>query len=184
MDNTRQTTSLLPHCIPCRSHCCRYSSPILDQDERDKIVALTGKDYFERIVTGDGVYYVVGRKSDGSRRTIALDENGRGDPCTFLSADGHCSIHEIKPLDCAAYPIRAVPMENGELSWHLHRSCPAAPSLSSAFVRRAKQIAEASARRFTPVAYTHWLRHFSQWTLLSGSVLKRPPSGESWDSER
>jgi Fe-S-cluster containining protein len=167
MRNLRMVSSLLPACRPCGQQCCRYSTPILDRKERDRIVAATGKDCFVEVqaATGAGSYFVVGRKLDGSPRSIAPDAGGEGDPCSFLAPDGRCSIQDQKPLDCAAYPLRAVPLADGALSWHLHRGCPAHAQLSADFLDAARQLAAASARRFAPPVYADWLWRFSRWTL-------------------
>lgn len=165
MPDQSTTTSLLSHCLPCGAHCCRYSTPILDRYERDRIVQATGRDYFVEMKTAVGSYFIIGRMVDGSPRRIAPDAGREGDPCSFLSAEGHCSIHDIKPLDCAAYPMRAVPLADGTLSWHLHRGCPAHARLSSTFVKTARELAATSARRFAPKVFADWLQRFSRWTL-------------------
>lgn len=165
MPDPRTATSLLPHCRPCGETCCRYSTPILDRRERDRIVAATGKDCFVEVETPGGNYFVIGKRADGSPRSIAPDAGGAGDPCTFLAPDGLCSIHHVKPLDCAVYPLRAVPLADGTLSWHLHHSCPAHAQLGSDFLDVARQRAAVSARRFAPEVFAHWLLRFSRWTL-------------------
>lgn len=172
--NSSESTSLIRHCIPCGSECCRYSSPIVHKDERARIVKATGQDPFTEISTPGGSYFVIGQKLDGSKREIGADVGKEGDPCSFLGADGLCSIHEIKPLDCRAYPLRAVPQEDGSLTWHLHRSCPASGDLDHEFLVNASENAKASAARFQPAVFKDWLEQFSQWTLAPESFLATP----------
>lgn len=165
-DKSTNQVSLLPHCVPCKSQCCRYSSPILDRTERDYIVDMTGKDYFVEVETPEGSYFVIGRKPDGSLRDLETE------PCSFLTPAGACSIQHIKPLDCRAYPLRAIPQVNGTLSWHIHRACPAVGFLSEKFLEAADHYARLSASRFPPRLYENWLKRFSSWTLEKEAVLR------------
>ena len=170
MTNLRTQASLLPHCIPCGSRCCRYSSPILDQEERDRIVSATGKDYFVEVKTVEGSYFVIGRKPNGEERDVMKE------PCSFLATDGSCSIQDVKPLDCGAYPLRATPQADGRLAWLVHKACPAVGFLSTEFISAARELAERSVHRFPASVYFDWLRRFSSWTLQPDAVL--PESAE------
>lgn len=171
-----EATSLIRHCIPCGSECCRYSSPIVHKDERDRIVEATGKAPFTEVRASGGSYFVIGRTLDGAKREIAADVGEEGEPCSFLGEDGLCSIQDIKPLDCRAYPVRAVPQEDGGLTWHLHRSCPASGDLDREFIEKAVECAKVSAARFQPTVFRDWLERFSQWTLSPKSFLPAPPT--------
>lgn len=171
MTNVRTQASLLPHCIPCGSRCCRYSSPILDQEERDRIVAASGKDYFLEVKAVEGSYFVIGRKPNGEERDVLKE------PCSFLATDGSCSIQDVKPLDCGAYPLRATPQADGRLAWLVHKACPAVGFLSPEFISAARELAERSVRRFPASVYFDWLRRFSSWTLQPDAVL--PESAET-----
>ncbi|MCA1565714.1 MAG: class I SAM-dependent methyltransferase [Acidobacteria bacterium] len=138
----------------------------MDKTERDYIVDTTGNDYFVVVETPEGSYFVIGRKPDGSLRDLETE------PCSFLTPAGACSIQHIKPLDCRAYPLRAVPQVNGTLSWHIHRACPAVGFLSEKFLEAADHYARLSASRFPPHLYENWLKRFSSWTLEKDAVLR------------
>jgi Fe-S-cluster containining protein len=172
------TTSLLPHCIPCGSTCCRYSSPIVSAQEREAIVAASGADCFVEQCTAEGSYFVIGLRRDGSPRTIALTTAESGDPCSYLASDGRCSIQAVKPLDCRAYPIRALPGEGQRIEWRLHRACPASPHLTPPFLETALAVAKRSLQRFAPEVYRDWLRRFSPWPDEPEEKYEPPPQGE------
>lgn len=160
-------TSLLFHCKPCGSACCLYSSPIVSEDERERIINASGNDLFLRQETPTGAYYVIGRAADGSLRGIDTELNPAATPCGYLAPDGMCAIHALKPMDCRAYPLRAIPGPGGPLhpDWRLHHACPAAPTLSRVFIGAARSIALGSLKRFHPETYLDWLRRYSPWAL-------------------
>jgi Fe-S-cluster containining protein len=164
-DEERESMSLLPHCIPCGSQCCRYSSPILDQNEFERISAVVGPTCFQKVVTGDGHYYVIGRKRDGSERNIGANSPLDSDPCSFLNSDGTCSIQSIKPMDCQAYPVRALPNDDGGVDWYVHEQCPAHNQVRGDSSEDRKMLALGSMQRFSVATYFDWLRRFSPWTL-------------------
>src|SRR4030042_2228169 len=179
MQEMRNYTSLLTYCKRCGSHCCLNHSPILDLNERALIVNSTSNDFFIevsiKLSKPDGVYYVIGKNPDRSERNIFTEQ------CPFLQQDGKCSIHPIKPLDCAVYPLRAIPKLNGGISWSVHRICPAVGFLTTTFIQTAKQIGEMSARRFSPQTYVDWLNRFADWSLHPESELTN--DFNTWESE-
>nr|VFJ58811.1 MAG: Fe-S-cluster containining protein [Candidatus Kentron sp. DK] len=158
-------TSLLRHCYPCGSECCRYSSPIISPDEKDRIVTSYRKDFFIEQSTPTGNYFVIGRHADGSFREID-PQVGKSSPCGYLDTDGSCTIHNIKPLDCRTYPLRAVPNTvMDRIEWRFHRACPATPCINAEFLAAAQIIALTSLHRFAPETYMDWLHKYSPWAL-------------------
>nr|VFK39954.1 MAG: Putative zinc- or iron-chelating domain-containing protein [Candidatus Kentron sp. SD]VFK45381.1 MAG: Putative zinc- or iron-chelating domain-containing protein [Candidatus Kentron sp. SD]VFK79537.1 MAG: Putative zinc- or iron-chelating domain-containing protein [Candidatus Kentron sp. SD] len=165
-------TSLLPHCRPCGSQCCRYSSPIISPDEKECIVASCGKDLFIEQSTPGGSYFVIGRTADGNLRQIdqRVEESS---PCGYLASDGSCTIHQIKPLDCRAYPLRAIPSATaGEVEWRFHRVCPATSFIDNRFLPAVRIVALASLRRFTTETYMDWLYKYSPWALAPEAMFQ------------
>jgi Fe-S-cluster containining protein len=162
---TQDNLSLAVFCAPCGSACCRYSSPILDKAECQRISRVVGVNCFEEITSSKGSYYVIGRKLDGSPRTITGRLNSRSEPCSFLSPQGHCTIQGFKPMDCAAYPVRALPDRDGRGEFYVDMSCPAHEYVSSEAHIDRKLLALMSMRRFSAECYYDWLHRFSPWTL-------------------
>ncbi|MBL7206217.1 MAG: YkgJ family cysteine cluster protein [Candidatus Aenigmarchaeota archaeon] len=77
--------SLLEECKKCGAKCCKSGTPILLPWERDKIVKETGRDVFEKAAK----WYIFNKEN--------------GEPCPFLKND-LCTIEEIKPINCKAFP--------------------------------------------------------------------------------
>ncbi len=101
-------------CLHC-ANCCKTTSPIF----RDKDI--------ERIAS-----YLGMRPAVFVEKFLHLDEEGdyvhNGAPCPFLGNDNYCSIYEVRPKACRAYPhtdrkqlyqIAALTLKNTEI-------CPAA----------------------------------------------------------
>lgn len=78
------------NCLAC-ANCCKTTSPIFIPADIDRIAkhlrmrpsALIDK---HLKIDGDGDYVL------------------QSSPCTFLGADNHCSIYEVRPRACREYP--------------------------------------------------------------------------------
>jgi Fe-S-cluster containining protein len=106
-------------CEQCGKSCCLKGTPAVYPVEKEKIVRTTGKEeYFE----DRGSHFVL-----------------RGKPCPFLRKDGKCEIHNIKPLDCKAYPVFIKPT-NGSYEWRVDKDCPAHKDLPKEFIAYAKRL--------------------------------------------
>jgi len=80
--------------------------------------------------------------------------------CFFLGPDNKCVIQDVKPLDCVAYPVRAVYSECNNVEFIIDSSCPASVGLSEGFVKEAKSLALRSLKRFSRKAYLHWFDNY------------------------
>lgn len=165
MEKSNEILSLRKHCIPCSAYCCKISrtigSPILSEDEKKNITKFYEEKYkrrlncFKRIEVGNEYYYIIKEKN--------------GD-CYFLD-NNNCKIQEVKPLDCLAYPIKAI-YENNNISLVIDTECPAANFLSSDFIKQAKRIAIKSIKRFSPQIYNNWLDNYVGWIISAKKLNK------------
>lgn len=77
-------------CLDC-ANCCKNHSPIILQEDMDRI-----SDYLN-ISTGEFI-----------QTYLEMDEEGdfvyQKQPCPFLQSDNKCKIYEVRPLACAEYP--------------------------------------------------------------------------------
>lgn len=101
-------------CLTC-ANCCKTTSPIF----RDKDI--------ERIAKHLGM-----RPADFVEQYLHLDEDGdyvhNGAPCPFLGADNYCSVYDVRPKACRAYPHtdRKQIYQIGNLTVKNTEICPAA----------------------------------------------------------
>ena len=113
---------LFNYCKSCQCNCC-YIGPILIlPDEFETIIKKTGrKDVFRQ---EDEVYIL---------------EKETGKPCTFLDNDGIiCTIQDIKPIDCKAWPIYFG--KNGSIKESsISPNCPAHKFLDINFINNARK---------------------------------------------
>lgn len=145
--------SLFDFCIPCGAKCCKSEnsagSPILSESEVKKIEAFCKKKFgkkssaFKKVVAGKDDYYIFAK----------FNENA----CPFLNSGCSCRIQEVKPLDCAAYPLKAIYSKENKVKFIIDPSCPAVNDLSKEFLEESKIIAIESLKRFSPGVYLHWL---------------------------
>jgi len=167
MERFDKVLSLKDHCIPCGARCCKISksigSPILSEDEKENITKFLkeknkGKpDCFKRIEVGNECYYIIKEK----------DKN-----CYLLNSKHHCTIQEVKPLDCLAYPVKAI-FEGKNISLIMDKECPALNFLSPGFIEQAKRMAIKSIERFSPQIYNHWLKKNVDWINQSAKKIER-----------
>lgn len=106
-------------CKSCDKRCCQKGLPTVYPEEKERIVKATGK---EECFEGHEKYFVL-----------------LGHPCPFLRRDGKCAIHDLKPLDCRAYPI-FIKQKNGSYEWRVDKDCPAHDKLPEGFVKYAKNL--------------------------------------------
>jgi len=154
--------SLLEQCIPCDSTCCKHSdsigTPILNKKERDKIINFDSRGKIKKVEVENGEEYYV----------ILGDKEGN---CSYLNEEGRCRIQEVKPLDCAIYPIKAI-YERDFYKFVIDSDCPATPHLTKEFIEEAKRLSITSIKRFSKEAYNHWLKNYLGWVEKSGKNLE------------
>lgn len=93
-------TSLLSSCMTCQNKCCENKYFTVTKEDHDQIVANGHPDYMARINIPEGEFYMM---------------DYRGDKCSYLDDAGKCSIEEIKPTVCKAYPAKVVSDHKGNL---------------------------------------------------------------------
>jgi len=154
--------SLYTSCVPCNSKCCKdvggIGSPILTKEERDK---------YEKVKEGSTKEVV----SPIGEKYYLLKTRSGTNHCIFLSDDGKCEIQEIKPMDCACYPIKAV-YDKETILFIVDSNCPASESLSEEFILGAKKVALASIKRFDKETFQHWLDNYIGWVASTGQEIK------------
>jgi Fe-S-cluster containining protein len=145
--------SLLSYCMNCHAKCCQsgvaIGFPILSEDEVHRINEPAG---VREIHAAPGKSYFVTREKNGGQ-------------CYFL-ADGACAIQSVKPLDCACYPVKAVPGDN-HVRFVVDGECEATRHINGEFFDRAKIVALQSMSRFDRVVYEHWLANHIGWVRRS-----------------
>lgn len=78
-------------CTRC-AHCCKTMIPIFFEDEAREVARHLGMKHEEFLAS-----YLVA-SGDGERLKL------RGTPCPFLRADNRCTIYEVRPTSCRAFP--------------------------------------------------------------------------------
>lgn len=77
-------------CLAC-ANCCKTTSPIFIDKDIDRIARHLGQ-----------------RPAEFVAHYLHLDEDGdyvlNEAPCAFLGEDNYCSIYEVRPRACRAYP--------------------------------------------------------------------------------
>jgi Fe-S-cluster containining protein len=127
----------LPYCSVCDEPCCNgtvYAAP----HEYQRVVKKAGRDEFAK---QDGTHFIEGREED----------------CRYLDEQYRCTVHEVRPLICALYPLYPVPTKVG-LQIHVDWSCPAAEHMPEAYREKMKAKARAMFRGEIFMNYrTFWL---------------------------
>lgn len=78
------------------SACCHDTEMILTEDDVARIAAARpGEDFW--FLADDGYLQLRSRDGPAAR-------GGEGKPCIFLSPDGACTIHDVRPEGCRLYP--------------------------------------------------------------------------------
>ena len=112
----KNNLSLLEYCAECKAKCCRYGSPFLLESEKRRILNKTKRNVFEKV----NEYYIIHQE-----------------PCHFLK-NNKCSIEEIKPIGCKAWPI-GFKIKNNKMVFVVDENCPAVPHLTEDFINSAKK---------------------------------------------
>jgi Fe-S-cluster containining protein len=102
-------------CIGC-SKCCKGmgSSIILDPYDVHRLTTGLGKSLQELLAQGAIELHVV----DGCiLPNLAM--TGPGESCTFLNAQGRCSIHAYRPGICRLFPLGRYYQEDGDFKYFL-----------------------------------------------------------------
>jgi len=154
--------SLHKFCVPCNSKCCKdvggIGSPILTKKERDEYEKIK-KSSTKELGSPTGKEYYLLEIKPGTNH------------CIFLSDKGKCEIQNIKPMDCACYPIKAV-YKGDEIIFILDSDCPASGHLTEEFVSHAKIVASDSIKRFDKETFQHWLDNYIGWVTSTGKQIK------------
>ncbi|MFH1307466.1 MAG: hypothetical protein ABIH72_01285 [archaeon] len=153
--------SLYKFCALCNSKCCKdvggIGSPILTKEERDEYEKVR-EESTKKIKCSGGEYFLLKTKNGTNQ-------------CIFLSDNGKCEIQEIKPMDCACYPIKAI-YKNNEIIFILDSDCLASAHLSEEFIEKAKKVALESVKRFDKKIFQHWLDNYIGWVTSTGEKMK------------
>lgn len=98
MSENNAPTSLLSSCIACKAKCCKANQITVTEVGYQKIVDAGHPDHFHKIDMNNETFYVLDHRynTDASRNTDMA--------CQYLQ-DGKCSIEDVKPDICAAYPM-------------------------------------------------------------------------------
>ncbi|RDE10979.1 MAG: hypothetical protein C4K49_12470 [Candidatus Thorarchaeota archaeon] len=123
-------------CVECGAHCCRYGGAVATKEEVRAIVNAGYPDYFD-IISEDV-------------RITSWYENG---DCPYLH-DNACSIYEVRPLRCRAYPILQI--ATGEVFLSL---CPLSPFLPHSEMRGYVRLLMQCPRSFVDEAARHLQFH-------------------------
>lgn len=94
-------------CSDCKENCClRFYAVLLPEEEEDF------SDVAFEIETERGVVKCIGSRG--------------GNPCPYLSKEGHCTVYEKRPLDCRLWPVLVyVDFKTRERIIYLDLECPA-----------------------------------------------------------
>lgn len=123
-------------CVECGAHCCRYGGAVATKEETLAIVNAGYPDCFE--VVSEDV------------RITQWNENG---DCPYLD-DNACSIYEVRPLRCRAYPIFQI--ATGEVFLSL---CPLSQYVSHSEMRGYVRLLMQCPRSFVDDAAGHLQIH-------------------------
>jgi Fe-S-cluster containining protein len=123
-------------CIECGAHCCRDGGAVATNEEVLAILNAGYPDYFE--VVSEDV------------RITSWQENG---DCPYLH-DNTCSVYEVRPLRCRAYPILQI--ASGEVFLSL---CPLGQHLSHSEMRGYVRLLMQCPRSFVDDAARHLQVH-------------------------
>jgi Fe-S-cluster containining protein len=110
-------------CQKCKALCCRLVTPPVTEKEKQRILKAGFPDYFEKIDTD--LYKI---KSQDKK------------PCPYLKKDYSCSIHNVKPMLCALWPV--VPQYKNKKRGCLIIKCPLYPYLPKEFIEGSIKEAE------------------------------------------
>jgi len=121
IESEEKPFDIFPYCKVCPRNCCYIGDVFVLDKEYEKIIERTGRvDVFRKKEN----YHVLTKK--------------KGEPCPFLEKDGvTCSIQDIKPLDCKAWPVYFG--VNGDIDKNtISKECPANSFLSNKFIEKSK----------------------------------------------
>ena len=121
LTSENEKLSLKNFCAICPKSCCYLGTISVTPDEKETIVKKTGKE--ENFIT--------------EKSGVIQINNTPGKPCLFLAADGlTCTIQEIKPTECKAYPLLVGGQGDGQMILAEH--CPARNLLDQNYLLNAK----------------------------------------------
>jgi Fe-S-cluster containining protein len=101
------------NCLQC-ANCCKTISPILKQDDMDRIAA-----------------YLKMPVSKFLQQYLEMDEDGdfvfRQKPCPMLADDNRCKVYDVRPEACRDYPhtARKKMKQLLDLTYENSLTCPA-----------------------------------------------------------
>jgi uncharacterized protein len=111
-------------CLQC-ANCCKTTGPLFTDRDISRISKHLGL-----------------KPADFEEQYLKVDEDQdwvlKSTPCTFLGSDNYCSIYEVRPKACAAYPhTDHVGFQNIlEITEKNTRMCPAAAKVVEKMMER------------------------------------------------
>ena len=111
-------------CLQC-ANCCKMTGPLFTDRDISRISKHLGL-----------------KPADFEEQYLKVDEDQdwvlKSTPCTFLGSDNYCSIYEVRPKACAAYPhTDHVGFQNIlEITDKNTRMCPAAAKVVEKMMER------------------------------------------------
>ncbi|TFF94207.1 YkgJ family cysteine cluster protein [Candidatus Thorarchaeota archaeon] len=150
-------------CRNCGAHCCKYGGAIATKLEVQAILDSGYEDHFERIA-----------------QDVFITRWGADGICPYL-LDAQCSIYEVRPLRCRAYPVLQV--STGEV---LIAECPLLSFVSATEIERHNKLLSACPPSIVQPAAEYMEQHrevlamrssrFDKLTVGEAIAAKKSPS--------
>ncbi len=109
----------LEYCRKCKAACCRLGGPDFTRAQMEKVIKAGHPDHFIEIRPGQ------------------FELKSRNAVCPYLAKDLSCSIHELRPPACRAWPVHV--RHDGNAREYLLMDCLLTPKLSDEDLREMKK---------------------------------------------
>lgn len=120
MSDTNAPSSLLSSCIACKAKCCKGKQVTVTEIGYQKIMDAGHPDYFHKTDIQEGTFYVLDH-------VFGNDGNVKQDGACPYMQDNKCTIEDVKPDTCAAYPmVRKIDYTGWVKEFGITPDCPAA----------------------------------------------------------
>ncbi len=100
----------LEYCRNCKAACCRLGGPDFTRGQREKVLEAGHPDFFVEIYPDQ------------------FELRSKDAVCPYLAEDFSCTIHELRPPACRAWPVHAIC--EGGVREYLLMDCPIVDRLS------------------------------------------------------